>query len=86
MSLFPVEWKAERRIITAAASPAVREDRLIGDSLVPLASALGHHKGSARDLKSLADRRWIAPERRATSTSCAGERLERIADWLSQDG
>jgi hypothetical protein len=45
---------------TTAASPGDLKDRLLGDGLVPLMSALSRHKESARDLKFAPDWQWIA--------------------------
>ena len=47
---------------TTAAAPGALKDRLIGDGLVPVLSALGRHKDAARDLKFAPDRQWIACE------------------------
>ena len=47
---------------TTAASPGGLKDRLVGDGLVPVASALGRHKDRARALEFPADRQWVACE------------------------
>ena len=68
---------------TAAASPGDLKDRLLGDGLVPVESALGRHKDSAIDLKFAPDRQWIACETGHLDLLSRRDVYERIAEWLS---
>ncbi len=68
---------------TAAASPGALKDRLIGDGLVPVMSALGRHKDSARDLEFPADRQWVACETGHLDLLSRRDVYERIAGWLA---
>ena len=67
---------------TAAASGGVA-DRLIGDGLVPVASALGRHKDPARVLKFPADRQWVACETGHLDLLSRRDVYERMAGWLA---
>jgi hypothetical protein len=69
---------------TTAASPGDLKDRLLGDGLVPVMSALGRHKESARDLKFPADRQWIACETGHLDLLSRRDVYERMAGWLAQ--
>ena len=70
---------------TTAASPGALKDRLIGDGLVPVASALGRHKDSARDLRFSPDRQWVACETGHLDLLSRRDVYERIAGWLARD-
>ena len=67
---------------TTAASPGAAKDLLLGDGLVPVMSALGRHKDSARALKFPHDRQWIACETGHLDLLSRAEVYERLADWL----
>ena len=69
---------------TTAASPSGLKDRLIGDGLVPVASALGRHKDPAHDLKFPASRRWVAGETGHLDLLSRRDVYERIAGWISE--
>ena len=69
-----------------AASRGGIEDRLVGDGLVPVASALGRHKDSARDLQIPAGRQWVAGETGHLDLLSRRDVYERIARWLERDG
>jgi pimeloyl-ACP methyl ester carboxylesterase len=69
---------------TTAGSPGGLKDRLVGDGLVPVASALGRHKNSARDLNFPAGRRWIACETGHLDLLGRRDVYERIAGWLDR--
>jgi pimeloyl-ACP methyl ester carboxylesterase len=58
------------------------KDRLVGDGLVPVASALGHHKDPAKALKFPAGRQWVAGETGHLDLLSRRDVYERIADWL----
>ena len=68
---------------TTAASPGALKDRLLGDGLVPVASALGHHKDSARALKFAPDRQWVATETGHLDLLSRRDVYERVAGWLA---
>lgn len=68
---------------TAAASPGDIRDRLLGDGLVPVMSALGRHKEPARDLNFAPDRQWIACETGHLDLLSRRDVYERMAGWLA---
>jgi pimeloyl-ACP methyl ester carboxylesterase len=68
---------------TAATSPGALKDRLLGDGLVPVMSALGRHKDPAKNLKFAPDRQWIACETGHLDLLSRRDVYERIAGWLS---
>ncbi len=59
------------------------KDRLIGDGLVPLASALGCHAERDRHLMFPQERQWIACETGHLDLLCRTQVYERIRDWLA---
>ena len=67
---------------TTAATSGGLADRLVGDGLVPVASALGEHKQAARGLNFPPDRQWIAPETGHLDLLSRRDVYERIAGWL----
>ena len=69
---------------TTAASPGDVKDRLLGDGLVPVMSALGRHKDSARTLKFSEGRQWIARETGHLDLLSRRDVYERIAAWLGK--
>lgn len=60
------------------------KDRLIGDGLVPLASALGSHAKHDRNLTFPEDRQWIAYETGHLDLLCRMQVYERIRNWLAE--
>jgi hypothetical protein len=59
-------------------------DRVVGDGLVPLASALGRHRDKSRDLGIPLSRQWIGVRMNhldLLSSAAAGERIRR---WLEE--
>jgi pimeloyl-ACP methyl ester carboxylesterase len=70
---------------TTAASPGAVKDLLLGDGLVPVMSAPGRHKDSARALKFPHDRQWIACETGHLDLLSRRDVYERIAEWLQHD-
>jgi Predicted acetyltransferases and hydrolases with the alpha/beta hydrolase fold len=60
-------------------------DRLIGDGLVPLASALGCHADHDRNLMFPPDRQWIACETGHFDLLGSLPAYERIRQWLAQE-
>ncbi len=69
---------------TAAASPGDLKDRLLGDGLVPVTSALGRHKEPARDLNFAPDRQWVATETGHLDLLSRRDVYERMAGWLGE--
>ena len=73
---------------TTAASPGGVKDRLVGDGLVPVASALGRHKDRARALRFPADRQWVACETEHLDLVSRRDVYEQVAKhpsyWLQE--
>ena len=69
---------------TAAASPGDLKDRLLGDGLVPVTSALGRHTEPARDLNFAPDRQWVACETGHLDLLSRRDVYERMAGWLAR--
>ena len=67
---------------TKAAAANRLHDRLIGDGLVPVASALGEHAEPARRLAFDPDRQWIATEMNHFDLLSRREVFDQIARWL----
>jgi len=61
------------------------KDRLIGDGLVPLASALGSHAKRERNLAFRQDRQWIVSETGHLDLLSRKEVYTRITQWLEED-
>lgn len=61
-------------------------DRLLGDGLVPLKSALGHHKEPHRAVPFAAHRQWVGYAMNHLDLLDRQEVYERIRDWLSPGG
>ncbi len=68
---------------TTAASPGLAE-RLIGDGLVPVASALGRHQDPVRALDFTAARQWVACDTGHLGLLSRRAVYERIALWLAK--
>ena len=72
---------------TVAATKAARRsalvDRLIGDGLVPLNSALGHHAEADRTLGFAQDSQWIAYHTSHMELLSRPEVTRRLVQWLS---
>jgi hypothetical protein len=60
------------------------KDRLVGDGLVPLASALGCHAESDRNLMFPQDRQWIACETSHLDLLCRVQVYEHLLSWLAE--
>jgi pimeloyl-ACP methyl ester carboxylesterase len=69
---------------TTATEAGGIKDRLVGDGLVPVASALGHHKDAAKALKFPAARQWVASETGHLDLLSRRDVYERIEGWLAQ--
>ncbi|HME85509.1 MAG TPA: alpha/beta fold hydrolase [Roseiarcus sp.] len=69
---------------TTAKEAGGLKDRLVGDGLVPVASALGHHKDTARALKFPSGQQWIASETGHLDLLSRRDIYERIAAWVAQ--
>ena len=70
---------------TTAETPGGLKDRLVGDGLVPVASALGRHKDTARDLHFPVGRQWVAGETGHLDLLARRDVYEQIARWLGPD-
>ena len=70
---------------TTGRSPGALKNHLVGDGLVPVMSALGHHKTASRILDFPADRQWIACETGHFDLLARRHVYERIAGWLSSE-
>jgi pimeloyl-ACP methyl ester carboxylesterase len=68
---------------TTARSPGAWTDRVVGDGLVPVASALGRHAVPSRTLKFQSDRQWIACETGHFDLLGGGQVYQQIAKWVS---
>jgi hypothetical protein len=60
-------------------------DRLIGDGLVTVDSALGRHKDPALDLRFPPDRQWIASGMNHLDLLDRAEVGEQIERWLASE-
>ncbi len=72
-------------IAATTASPGDLKDILLGDGLVPVASALGRHKEPARDLNIAPDRQWVACETGHLDLLSRSDVYERMAGWLAEN-
>lgn len=70
---------------TTAARPNLLTDRLIGDCLVPLDSALGRHQDARRSLEFGEDHRWIGNRMNHLGLLSSAEVGGRILRWLTPD-
>ncbi len=70
---------------TTAAAVGDLKDRLLGDGLVPVMSALGRHKEPATDLNFPPARQWIACETGHLDLLSRAAVYERLAGWLKPD-
>ncbi|HZW14001.1 MAG TPA: alpha/beta fold hydrolase [Noviherbaspirillum sp.] len=59
-------------------------DRILGDGLVPLDSALGIHEQGERRLDFTPDRQWVACETGHMDLLSSADVYARICDWLAQ--
>ena len=67
---------------TTAQEAGGLSDRLVGDGLVPVASALGHHRNAARALPIPRNHQWIGCGVSHLDLLCRPDVYERIASWL----
>ncbi len=65
-------------------APSPHRDQLIGDGLVPVASALGHHPDSRRNLTFPRSHQWTATGTSHLGLLCSGQVYERICGWLGE--
>ncbi len=70
---------------TTAKEAGGLKDQLVGDGLVPVASALGRHRDPARSLAFPPERQWIATETGHLDLMSRRDVYERIAEWLAQN-
>ncbi len=69
---------------TLAAKGSSLEDCLIGDGLVPLASALGRHKGREKSLRIPKSRQWIGYGMNHFDLLHRREVYEQLHEWLAE--
>jgi pimeloyl-ACP methyl ester carboxylesterase len=68
---------------TSGAAPGDLKDRLWGDGLVPLSSALGQHTTESRSLHFHAERQWVARGTNHMQLLSSAEVFGRLQRWLS---
>ena len=69
---------------TIGNTPPRRRDQLIGDGLVPIASALGIHRDSRRRLAFPPAHQWTVGGTSHMGLLCSGQVYERIRGWLGE--
>ena len=78
---------ADTRCYAVAATTGKRKgdlsDRVLGDGLVPLSSALGQHANPALDLAIPAERQWVSYEMNHMDLLSAVDVYARIKQWLA---
>jgi hypothetical protein len=67
---------------STASKPHVLRDRLVGDGLVPVRSALGQHRDPARSLAFPRTRQWIGYRMNHLDLLSSADVSQRITDWL----
>ena len=65
-------------------APRRHRDQLIGDGLVPVASALGDHPDPRRRLSFPRSHQWTAPGTTHLGLLCSGQVYEQIREWLGE--
>ena len=73
-------------VATAAKEEGGAIDRLLGDGLVPLESALGHHRNPDRDLGLPPSSQWVAYGTSHLDLLRSPEVTERLRGWLAAVG
>ena len=68
---------------TTAARRSTLADRLIGDGLVPLHSALGHHDDAQRSLKFACESQWIAYRTNHMGLLSSPDVTRQVVNWLA---
>ncbi len=71
---------------TTARETGGPDARLAGDGLVPVASALGHHRDPERTLAFAPGRSWVAPETGHLELLGSRAVCERVRAWLEDFG
>ena len=61
------------------------KDRVLGDGLVPLDSALGRHKDPARTLAFAEDRQWVGYGMNHLALLHRAEVFAQLRQWLAQE-
>ena len=67
---------------TATTEPGAPGTRIAGDGLVPVASALGHHRDPERTLAFAPGRTWVAPGTDHLGLLASRAVYERVRQWL----
>jgi pimeloyl-ACP methyl ester carboxylesterase len=65
-----------------AAKRGLLSDKLVGDGLVPLNSALGRHRDASRSLKIPKSRQWVGHELGHRDLLCNPDVYEQLRRWL----
>jgi hypothetical protein len=68
---------------TTGARPGDRKDRLLGDGLVPLASALGRHADPGHTLAFAAERQWVGRRTGHLDLLARPEVCAQLRRWLA---
>mgnify|MGYP001488331019 CR=1 FL=1 len=71
---------------TTSSVPGALGTRIAGDGLVPVASALGHHRDPELTLAFAPGRTWIAPGPAPPALLASRAVYERIRQWLDDGG
>jgi len=79
----PLPEGVECYVMAAAAKAGSLENRLIGDGLVPVNSALGRHEEPERTLPIPESRQWIAPGLKHFDLLSRPEAYEKLRGWLA---
>jgi len=83
----PVPLPDAVRCYTAAASIGAQggdlKDRLLGDGLVPLESALGHHKDPRHALSFPPERQWVGYGMNHLELLSRAEVYTKLKEWLA---
>ena len=69
---------------TIGVAPSPRRDQWMGDGLVPIASALGHHSDSRRRLAFPRSHQWTARGTSHLGLLCSSRVYERICGWFGE--
>ena len=67
---------------STASKPSVLRDRLVGDGLVPVKSALGQHRDTSRSLAFPKTRQWIGYRMNHLDLLSSADVSQRLTDWL----
>lgn len=80
----PVGVQCYAAAATLAERPGVLSERLVGDGLVPLDSALGRHRDPARGLAIPESRQWIGYQMGHLEMLYRSDVYARLREWLEE--